>query len=284
MRKKQISLNPSAHIFTPSHLGKNPYTLPDTHIQILAVLPQIVSAPDVDIVALQSAIADKFHPNMAIQRPTGCFSKRIVHVHGPSAAGKSRLAFKLCTDLGGPSKAIILTRDRYIQNALDNHNRTNKTRLEIPHLYTHEGKPHTWAFQQVFNPADKAMHRDMSKAHREHKVVIWDTMKALDKHLDLTDTLVIRMVTCCLDLPENRDFATLAHRHHMSPEKQQELAAIVFPEKLYATQLENNGPSPVLFNAFYGWRSGENPLEVKVFYELVLSLCCQRGLGAVAPK
>jgi len=273
MPNKQISMNAYATVFTPSAIRPNKYPMPNTLNNMLTLLPQLVNASDLDIPALQSAIETKLHPGLREHGlPAMHFSKRIIHMHGPSASGKSTLARRLQSDLGGPSKACIIERDSYIQKSLDGYNRKNRTALSVSQLYDESGKIHSWAFHQIFKPADNAMQHEISKAHSTGKFVIWDTMKELDKHMDLSDTVVIRMVTRCLDLPETRDFETLATRHDMSPSKQRQLASIVFPEKIYNTKLENGEKSPVLFNALYGWSSGERTVEIKAFYDLTVGL------------
>lgn len=225
---------------------------------------------------VQDEIAQFMHPTIdsATWRPKTPFRYGIIHVHGPSGSGKSRLSLQLQAQLGGPEKAVILERDRFIQDSLDTYNRKFKKNYGVQFLYTPKGLIKDWAITHVFEPAEGAMITALYAAHCAGKVVIWDTMKELDSSIDLSHTLVVRMITQCLDNPASRDFDALAARKSgsMTPKKQKELASIVFKDPIYRTKLTYGNEASVCFNAYYGWKSGESQVELKVFHDLMITL------------
>lgn len=200
------------------------------------------------------------------------YKKGIIHVHGPSAAGKTTLSNKLQKDLGGPKKAVILNRDLFIQASLDDYNKRQKKHSKISLMQAYKNQKQVYS--QIFVPADKAMYRNLQSHLAQGKVVIWDTIKELnqkelEKNQLLNDAYIVRMITLCLDSPKDRDFNALSQRNAgMNATKQEELATIVFPELLY--NIRSNDPKAVPHvNALYGWsRSG---LEIKALYPAVLT-------------
>lgn len=204
-------------------------------------------------------LPDEHLQQLKAQIQAGAFKHVILAVHGPSAAGKSRLAKQLERMLG-KDQCEIISRDARIKEHLSLFNRM--THRAIPNLTLSEfhalhGKGKSPLSDRVnahFKQVDEEMVEYTKLAHKEGKVVIYDTMQRLPQDLLSPDTLVVRIIVRCLDTFNDRDWPQLAKRHQMPVAQQKMLASLTFEEFDLSSQAQGALTGPH-FNAVCAWHS-----------------------------